>query len=58
MDVASFVALGNVFTSAMTGNTALLGIAVSHGDPRFAAIRKRILDHTAKERAELGPLKL
>ncbi len=28
------------------------------GDPRFAAIRKRILDHMAKERAELGPLKL
>jgi DNA-binding SARP family transcriptional activator/TolB-like protein len=27
------------------------------GDPRFEAIRKRILDHIAKERAELGPLK-
>ncbi|HEY1145670.1 MAG TPA: hypothetical protein VGE84_04955, partial [Allosphingosinicella sp.] len=27
-------------------------------DPRFAAIRKRILDHVARERAELGPLKV
>jgi hypothetical protein len=26
------------------------------GDPRFEALRKRILDHVAKERAELGPL--
>lgn len=25
-------------------------------DPRFRAIRKRILDHVARERAELGPL--
>jgi uncharacterized membrane protein YoaK (UPF0700 family) len=31
MDVASFLVLGNVFTSAMTGNTALLGIALSQG---------------------------
>src|SRR5215475_13863369 len=30
-DVASFVTLGNVFTSAMTGNAALLGIALSQG---------------------------
>src|SRR5436309_2152018 len=30
-DVASFLALGDVFTSAMTGNTALLGIALSQG---------------------------
>jgi tetratricopeptide (TPR) repeat protein len=28
------------------------------GDPRFEAARKRILDHVAKERAELGPLKV
>jgi DNA-binding SARP family transcriptional activator/TolB-like protein len=28
------------------------------GDPRFETIRKRILDHIAKERAELGPLKV
>lgn len=28
------------------------------GDPRFEAARKRILDHIAKERAELGPLKV
>lgn len=27
------------------------------GDPRFETARKRILDHIAKERAELGPLK-
>lgn len=26
------------------------------GDPRFAALRKRVLDHVARERAELGPL--
>jgi uncharacterized membrane protein YoaK (UPF0700 family) len=29
MDIATFLTLGNVFTSAMTGNTALLGIALS-----------------------------
>lgn len=28
------------------------------GEPRFEAMRKRILDHIAKERAELGPLKV
>lgn len=28
------------------------------GNPRFEAARKRILDHIAKERAELGPLKV
>lgn len=28
------------------------------GDPRFEAARKRILQHIAKERAELGPLKV
>lgn len=28
------------------------------GDPRFEATRKRILAHIAKERAELGPLKV
>ena len=27
------------------------------GDPRFEALRKRLLDHIARERAELGPLK-
>jgi hypothetical protein len=27
------------------------------GDPRFEAVRKRALDHVARERAELGPLK-
>ncbi len=30
-DVLSFVVFGNVFTSAMTGNTALLAIAVARG---------------------------
>ncbi len=30
-DVTSFLKLGTVFTSAMTGNTALLGIAIAHG---------------------------
>src|SRR5207248_2781010 len=30
-DVTAFLKLGNVFTSAMTGNTALLGIAIAHG---------------------------
>jgi uncharacterized membrane protein YoaK (UPF0700 family) len=30
-DVMAFLSLGDVFTSAMTGNTALLGIALSHG---------------------------
>jgi len=28
------------------------------GDPRFEAARKHVLDHIAKERAELGPLKV
>ena len=28
------------------------------GDPRFEAVRKRLLDHIARERAELGPLKV
>jgi uncharacterized membrane protein YoaK (UPF0700 family) len=30
-DAISFLTLGNVFTSAMTGNTALLGIAIGQG---------------------------
>ena len=30
-DVLSFLKLGNVFTSAMTGNTALLAIALGQG---------------------------
>jgi uncharacterized membrane protein YoaK (UPF0700 family) len=30
-DVMTFLSLGDVFTSAMTGNTALLGIALSQG---------------------------
>ncbi|HEY7299355.1 MAG TPA: YoaK family protein [Xanthobacteraceae bacterium] len=37
MDVASFLMLGNVFTSAMTGNTALLGFALSQGNLLSAA---------------------
>jgi hypothetical protein len=28
------------------------------GDARFEAMRKRILDHVAKERAELGPVRI
>ncbi len=31
IDVLSFLGLGDVFTSAMTGNTALLAIAIGHG---------------------------
>ena len=31
-DVIAFLTLGHVFASAMTGNTALLGIALSEGD--------------------------
>lgn len=31
-DVIAFLMLGQVFASAMTGNTALLGIAISEGD--------------------------
>jgi len=31
-DVIAFLLLGHVFASAMTGNTALLGIAISEGD--------------------------
>lgn len=31
-DVIAFLTLGHVFASAMTGNTALLGIALSQGD--------------------------
>ncbi len=29
-----------------------------HGDPRFEQLRRRILAHIARERAELGPIKL
>ena len=32
LDVIAFLTLGRVFASAMTGNTALLGIALSDGD--------------------------
>jgi DNA-binding SARP family transcriptional activator/TolB-like protein/Flp pilus assembly protein TadD len=28
------------------------------GDPRFEALRKRLLDHIARERAELGPIEV
>jgi uncharacterized membrane protein YoaK (UPF0700 family) len=45
MDVTSFLTLGDVFTSAMTGNTALLGIALSQG---------RILSATHSFSALLG----
>src|SRR6478609_4435913 len=31
-DAIGYLALGNVFTSAMTGNLALLGIALAHRD--------------------------
>jgi uncharacterized membrane protein YoaK (UPF0700 family) len=44
-DVAAFLTLGDVFTSAMTGNTALLGIALSQG---------RILSATHSFSALLG----
>jgi len=44
-DVAAFLTLGDVFTSAMTGNTALLGIALSQG---------RILSATHSVSALLG----
>lgn len=37
IDAFSFVALGSVFTSVMTGNLVLLGIAVVHTDPGAAA---------------------
>lgn len=33
-------------------------LAALAGNPRFEAVRKRVLDHVAKERAELGPLKV
>src|SRR5437868_4958163 len=44
-DVASFLMLGDVFTSAMTGNAALLGIALGQG---------RILSATHSFSALLG----
>lgn len=37
VDAFSFAALGAVFTSVMTGNLVLLGIAVVHTDPGAAA---------------------
>ena len=37
IDALSFAALGAVFTSVMTGNLVLLGIAVVHTDPGAAA---------------------
>lgn len=45
------------------GNTTPIDLAQEpaferlRGDPRFEADRKRLLDHVARERAELGPLK-
>jgi len=36
-DVLSFLKIGNVFTSAMTGNTALLAIAIGNGQWRAAS---------------------
>jgi uncharacterized membrane protein YoaK (UPF0700 family) len=37
MDVASFTQLGNVFTSVMTGNIVLWGLAVARGSPSLAS---------------------
>lgn len=37
-DVIAFLMLGHVFASAMTGNTALLGIALSRGDLAGASL--------------------
>ncbi|MEM7445647.1 MAG: YoaK family protein [Pseudomonadota bacterium] len=37
-DVIAFLTLGHVFASAMTGNTALLGIALSQGDLSAASL--------------------
>lgn len=37
LDVIAFLTLGRVFASAMTGNTALLGISISEGDWGSAA---------------------
>ncbi|HWA81461.1 MAG TPA: YoaK family protein [Acetobacteraceae bacterium] len=37
MDALSFVALGQVFTSAMTGNAVLLGVAIGQGRSAAAA---------------------
>ena len=37
-DVLSFLKLGNLFTSTMTGNTALLAVAIGGGQ-LFAALR-------------------
>lgn len=36
MDAIAFIALGEVFTSAMSGNTVLLGIAAAQGNPGSA----------------------
>ncbi|WP_273368772.1 YoaK family protein [Alicyclobacillus herbarius] len=38
VDAISFLALGQVFTAAMTGNTVLLGLAVAHA-PGLVAVR-------------------
>src|SRR5271165_788995 len=37
MDVASYTRLGNVFTSVMTGNIVLLGLAVARGSLTLAS---------------------
>ena len=36
MDVASFTRLGNVFSSVMTGNIVLFGLAIARGSPSLA----------------------
>ena len=44
---------GRNVTLDLADEPAFAGLA---SDPRFQAVRKRILDHIARERAELGPL--
>lgn len=41
-DVAAFLTLGDVFTSAMTGNTALLGVALSQGREELVVRGRRL----------------
>jgi len=59
-DVMSFLALRQVFTSAMTGNTALLGLAVGQGEAAavwrtLAALLGFVLGVAAGTLAQGGP---
>jgi uncharacterized membrane protein YoaK (UPF0700 family) len=56
-DAIGYLALGNVFTSSMTGNLALLGIALAHHDgERVGRIRSSFAPQSTFMTA--GPMRI